>query len=277
MGHLGMVTAACLAHTGHWVTVLSDSATLPYPEGEPGLRDMFTQGIATRHIMLWDDVSGVSSSDVIWVTFDTPVDDYDQGHPEFIAEKLEAIRPFVSSHTTILISSQVPVGFTLATARKWQQEDISIHFAYVPENLRHGRAIDGFLKPDRIVVGAGPDVSHAKLEKIFHYFTTNIIWMPHNSAEMSKHALNSFLTMSATFANELERLCYVLDVNYADVEKALRSDPRIGKLAYVAAKPIEGQSLMREVNVLKSLAQQTDTYMPLVDAVLSSNGGHVRT
>lgn len=275
LGHLGLVTAACLAHTGHTVTALSSDG-MSSPKGEPGLSGLFVEGLISNRIIIENDLKSVSESDLIWITFDTPVDSYDQGHPEFIVERLEAIRPFVRSHTTILISSQVPVGFTLATAREWQTHDISIHFAYVPENLRHGLALDGFLNPDRIIVGAGPDVVHSKLEKIFNYFTANIEWMSINSAEMSKHALNSFLTMSATFANELERLCDTLDVNYRDVEKALRSDTRIGKLAYIAARPIQSQSLMREVNVLQSLAHRTDTYMPLIDAVLSSNGSHDR-
>jgi UDPglucose 6-dehydrogenase len=176
-----------------------------------------------------------------------------------------------------LISSQVPVG----TTRKLQQlcaqqfPNKNITFACSPENLRLGKAIDVFTKPDRVVVGLQTDTDKTRVQQLLKPFTDNIVWMSIESAEMTKHALNAFLATSVVFINELSTLCEQVGANAREVELGLKSEERIGPKAYLRpGNAIAGGTLARDVNFLIQIGQQKTTATPLFSALLESNHAH---
>lgn len=281
--HLGCVTAACVAAAGQSVIGLDfDEGTVARlsrgepPLFEPGLVDLVSSGLAQHTLRFTTDpAEALQNADVLWVTFDTPVDDDDVADVAWVRQQLDAVRPVVKPGCLVLISSQVPVGFTQAVERDWQNQGTDAKFAHSPENLRLGNAIEVFRHPGRVVIGTNDRAGRTQLAQLFAPFCSELIWMSVPSAEMTKHALNSFLALSVAYANELARLCDSLGANAADVEKGLRTDPRVGLKAYVSpGPPIAGGTLARDVTTLNRLALEHAVKTPVIGAIPDSNHLH---
>jgi UDPglucose 6-dehydrogenase len=283
--HLGCVTAACLADAGFQVTGLDlDETTVRnlnrgYPPiFEPGLEELVKKGFSSGNLRFTTDISdSVKEHDIIWVTFDTPVDEDDQADIDFVLGKIEALFPILEPGTLVLISSQLPVGST----RKLEQQfsisfpEKSVTFAYSPENLRLGKAIQAFTHPDRIVAGVRNENDKKLLTELFSPFTDQILWMSVESAEMTKHAINAFLATSVTFINEIAELCEATGADAKEVEQGLKSEPRIGPKAYLGpGSSYSGGTLARDISFLSSLGEQKKVPTHLISAVKKSNDSH---
>jgi UDPglucose 6-dehydrogenase len=281
--HLGCVTAACLASSGQRVIGLDPDpdrvsqlqAGQP-PIAEPGLSELIQAGLHTGQLSFTaEPASALARASVVWVTFDTPVDDQDQADSAWVRSQVEILRPHVSPGTLVLVSSQVPVGFTRLLERDWMVIDPTLSFACSPENLRLGHAIETFVRPERVVIGTGRSVQKERLKRLFTPFSQRIEWMLLESAEMTKHALNGFLALSVVYANELARLCEQVGADAKEVERGLRSEPRIGNRAYLApGAPLAGGTLARDVGFLRSLSVVHGVDAPLFEAIPRSNQVH---
>ena len=142
--HLGTVTAACCAAAGHEVIAFDDDKDVvrnlqngALPVNEPGLRALVASGSAAGNLRFTDDPSRTSDSEVIWICYDTPVDENDVPDAEFVVSRISRMVSFVKPGAVVLISSQLPVGSTA----KLQSFHPDFAFAYSPENLRLGKAI----------------------------------------------------------------------------------------------------------------------------------------
>lgn len=132
--------------------------------------------------------------------------------------------------------------------------------------------MDCFRNPDRIVVGIRGDADRGRLGALLAPFCRRIEWMSVESAEMTKHVLNAFLATSVSFINEVARLCERSGADAKDVERGLKSDPRIGSGAYLSPGPaFAGGTLARDVRFLERLGVAAETSTPLLSAVLASN------
>ena len=189
---------------------------------------------------------------MLWVTFDTPVNDRDEANVEFVRTQLEHIATALQPGTLVLISSQVPVGFTSALARAWQP--LALRYAYAPENLRLGKALEGFQHPERVIIGLQDQSDQSMLTEIFAPFCQRLEWMSIESAGNDETCTERFsLATSVTFINELARLCEVVGADAKDVERGLKSEGRIGPRAYLApGAAFAGGTLARDVRFLVS-------------------------
>ncbi|MBF0475532.1 MAG: UDP-glucose/GDP-mannose dehydrogenase family protein [Deltaproteobacteria bacterium] len=284
MWHLGTVTAACLAAAGFSVIGLDSNKEIidglsrgKLPIKEPGLENLVVAGTTKGLLSFTDSPDDITDSDILWVAYDTPVDEEDRADVDFVVENVRSVFPFLKSQTLIIISSQLPVG-SIKTLEELYHHDIpggAASFACVPENLRLGKAISVFTHPDRVVAGVRTEKDQALISRLLRPFTDNIIWMSVESAEMTKHALNSFLAVSITFINELAVICEQVGANVGDVEKGLKSDVRIGPGAYLrAGGPFAGGTLARDINYLISFGQKNNLATPLISGVLESNNTH---
>jgi len=150
-----------------------------------------------------------------------------------------------------------------------------VHFACSPENLRLGKAIQVFMEPDRVVVGVRSPEARAVIAALLAPVTDRIEWMSVESAEMTKHALNAFLAVSVTFANEIAAICERVGADAKEVERGLKSEARIGPRAYLApGAAFAGGTLARDVAFLEALARGHTLEAPLVAAVRPSNEFH---
>ena len=285
--HLGCTTAACLAKEGFGVVGLDlDRETVQNlqrghaPLMESGLDELLAYGLRQQTLRFsCQPDEALRGSDLVWVTFDTPVDESDEADVSFVEQQLHGVLQFVPTNTVILISSQVPVGFTGRLEQEWQDKrsDRPLIFGYSPENLRLGRAIESFSNPERVIVGVRGDKGKEQIASVFSPFCSHIEWMSIESAEMTKHALNAFLAMSIAFTNELARLCEQVGADAKEVERGLRSEPRIGSRAYVSpGAAYAGGTLARDVRFLIGLGAKAAVPTPLFAAVQSSNELHKR-
>ncbi|MBI4385973.1 MAG: UDP-glucose/GDP-mannose dehydrogenase family protein [Elusimicrobia bacterium] len=290
--HLGSVTAAALASLGHRVTGLDENpdvvaglAAADPPLFEPGLSELLRSGLDSGKLEFTTDPSrALQDADILWVTFDTPLDDADRADVRHVTSRVERIFQYLREGTVALISSQLPVGAVAALEKNFRKKypGCRVEFACSPENLVLGHAIDAFLRPARIVLGVhpisqgpGPSAAREKLAELLSPIGAPITWMSIPSAEMTKHALNAFLATSVVFANEIAGICENTGADAAEVETALRSDPRVGPKAYV--KPggaFAGGTLARDIGFLSALARKNRVAIPMLRGVLTSNASH---
>jgi UDPglucose 6-dehydrogenase len=278
--HLGSVTAACLAEAGHDVVgvepdegVIRDLDEGKPPVHEPGLSDLIAAGLRAGTLHFRSDLAALRGCDIVWVTFDTPVDDADRADVDWLRRRLNQALEHLTPGTLVLISSQVPARFTAALEKAW--EGHGVRLAVSPENLRLGKALDCFRKPERIVVGCRTAEDRALLERLLTPFAANLVWMSVESAEMTKHAVNAYLAASVTFINELARICESVGADVKEVERGLRSEGRIGPRAYLApGAAFAGGTLARDVRFLIDLADGQAVHAPLLRGIRESNGVH---
>lgn len=276
--HLGCVTAACAARHFQVTGLDFDAATVAKlnagqaPILEPGLNELIASGEAAGRLSFTTEAKvGCAGAAVLWLTYDTPVNEQDESDVESVLGNLRRALPYLPAGALVLISAQLPVGTCAMLEREFPQ----FNFAYSPENLRLGKAIDAFEKAERAVVGIRNDAKRALLEELFKPFAAQVLFMRTESAEMVKHALNSFLALSITFINEVARLCDHVGADAKEVSAGLKSEPRIGPKAYLLpGGPFAGGTLARDVVTLTKLAAAHQETISVIPAIKESNDLH---
>jgi UDPglucose 6-dehydrogenase len=274
--HLGSVTAACLAAAGHRVIGLDlDAPTIAKlregkaPISEPGLDELLAKHAA--NLEFTTDVAAATRADVAWVAYDTPVDADDKADVDFVVGEVAKMLPHLRDGAVVIVSSQLPVG-SVARLEKLRP---GVRFAASPENLRLGSAIRVFSDPDRVIVGVRDDETKVVITQLLAPITSKIEWMSVESAEMTKHAINAFLALSVTFANELASVAERVGADAKQVERGLKTESRIGPKAYLApGGAFAGGTLARDVAFLTAMGKQFDLALPLLSGVRPSNEAH---
>jgi UDPglucose 6-dehydrogenase len=283
--HLGSVTAACLAAAGHevigWdpdpdtVRALADGRP---PVAEPGLAALVAEDLASKRLRFTGDVAEATrSAEVVWIAFDTPVDDDDRADVEYVVDQVQRAFPSMQTGTLVLLSSQLPVGTVARLEAEWRAANNGreASFACSPENLRLGKALEVFTRPDRVIVGVRTDHDRARISALLAPITDRIEWMSVESAEMTKHAINAFLATSVTFINEIAALCERCGADAREVERGLKTEQRIGPRAYLGpGGAFAGGTLARDIAFLEALGRQKGLRTPLLDGVEASNREH---
>lgn len=269
--HLGSVNAACMAEAGNMIQVWDQSEAVgaswskgQAPLFEPGLLELIQKNWSKN--LSWQNSlqnSQLSDADWIVIAYDTPIDESDNILLETLEYGIAQItKQKLKKTCRFFVTSQVPVG----TTRRWikqikQSNPDWIGTAYyMPENLRLGEAIKSFLSPDRIVLGieAQTDETIERSENEFRSLTglkeATVASMTLESAEMVKHALNSFLATCVVFANELSNICEAQGANAWDVVKSLKLDSRVGPKAFLRpGLGFAGGTLARDVRTLSKV------------------------
>ena len=282
--HLGSVTAACLARGGHAVVGLDHDPQViaglrcgEPPLFEPGLKELVAAGLSSGRLRFeTDSARAVADAELVWVTFDTPVNEEDVPLLSAVFDPVAALFNLLPDRCLVFVSSQVPVGTTrrlAGVAVDLGRSDLT--FGYSPENLRLGKAIEVFTRPDRVVVGLQSQDDRGKVEYMLAPFSTNIVWMGLEAAEMTKHAINAFLATSVTFMNEIAAICEHVGVDAKEVERGLKSEQRIGPGAYLSpGGAFSGGTLARDITTLIDLGRDRGVPVTLVSAVRDSNARH---
>lgn len=283
--HLGSVISACLASSGHYVVgfdsnkeVIRNLKKNKAPLFEPELNTLIACGTRGGQLRFTDDIrDAYQDIDILWITYDTPVNDEDIANIDFVIDQVKSSINFMPDGLLVLISSQLPVG-TISLLEDFVKDFYSqknLSFACSPENLRLGRAINVFLRPDRIVVGIRSCDDKKKLEQLLLPITDKIEWMSVESAEMTKHAINAFLATSVTFVNEIAAICELVGADAKEVERGLKSEGRIGPKAYLSpGGPFAGGTLARDIEFLGKISHDWQLSTPLLSSVRLSNDVH---
>ncbi|MEK9173137.1 MAG: nucleotide sugar dehydrogenase [Patescibacteria group bacterium] len=279
--HLGEVYSAGLADLGHAVIGISEDSALidnfkkaipPLPE--PELQELIQKNLLSGWLSFSADFEEIKNCNVLWFTFDTHVNDADEVDLSPIWQNLEKSLPFVSEKTLIVVTSQVPIGTSRKICEfiKTERPDLIFDYAYTPENLRLGEAVRCFFNPTRIIIGANSGDSSRKMKEIFSGLNTDFLEMSAASAEMSKHAINSFLATSVSFINDIADACEKTGADVLSVSRALRSESRIGPKAFLdAGLGFSGATLGRDLKILMNLANERKLDLPIIKNVFAKN------
>ena len=279
--HLGEVFSGCLAELGNNVVGIDENVevvdnlnkgSVPLPE--PKLDKIVSRNIKKGRLRFSTDFKLLKDRDIFWITIDTPVDKHDKADPSKIFAYIKKSLPYLKNGILIVVSSQLPVGSYIKISKfiKENRKNFKFDYAYVPENLRLGEAVDSFMQPSRIIIGIGSTKRKADLVRIFRKFKANTLTVNVASAEMIKHATNAYLATSLSFIYDIADICEVVGADVTQVSRGLRLDARIGEAAYLdASAGFSGGHLARDLQYLLEIAKSKKINLPVIDSVVQKN------
>ncbi len=282
--HLGSVVSACLADLGYRVTGYDPDADRVRdlmdgtpPLYEPDLSELIAAGLAGRRLSFTSDLpQAVAGATYVLLTFDTPLDDQDRVDLSGLLSTVAEMAPRLDDGATVIVMSQVPAGACQHIRLAIQQASPQRHFHLVcsPENLKLGQAIDRFLRPPVVVLGADDEAALDAAEALFAPIPAPKLRLDVRTAEMVKHALNGFSATCISFADEIAALCDETGADAAALAQAMRYDGRVGpETPLQPGLGFAGGTLARDLNALRSIGDGAGRDTPLLDAVLAVNEG----
>jgi len=211
-------------------------------------------------------ITSLKDCDVCWIAIDTPISKEGQGDTKPVFDAVGKISYELKDGCLVICSSQVPVGSSKEIIKILG----NVSYAYIPEHMRIGRGIYDFINLKQITIGTEGEKCKHTLTSIFHdktVFFTNI-----ETAEMIKHATNAYLATTVSLMNDIADICEQVGADVVDVTKALRSDWRIGKEAYLdVSVGFRGGHFDRDIHYLQEVAKDNDVETPILDAVMEKN------
>jgi UDPglucose 6-dehydrogenase len=245
------------------------------PLFEPGLAELMVRHRANGRLRFTSSVrDGVKDSSHVVIAYDTPVNEQDEPDLGPITATVDALAGSLEDGTTIIISSQVPVGTCEALARRLRSLNpgLRIGMACVPENLRLGQAIGRFLQPDLMVFGAESVATMERVEALYSPIPGPRVRTDLRTAEMVKHAINAYLATCISFGNEMANLCDEVGADAFKVVQALKLESRVSPEApLLPGLGFAGGTIARDITVLRKLAAQHGYAAPLLNGVLAVN------
>ncbi len=266
-GYVGLVTGACFAEVGHTVTCVDADArkvaTLRsggIPIYEPGLEQLVAKNVAAGRLTFTDSTAeGVERSEVIFIAVPTPPQPDGSVDMSYIEAVAREIASCLSRYRIIVDKSTVPVKTAekvTETIRRYRKASVDFDVVSNPEFLREGFAVDDLMKPDRIVIGVGGQRPVAAMREIYTPFNAPIIVTDTNSAELIKHAANSFLALKISYANALSVICEAAGANVQEVTRGMGLDNRIGTKFLQAGLGFGGSCFPKDLHAFIKISEE---------------------
>ena len=262
--HLGCVIASSWASLGCNVRAvdpdegrIQDLKRGIPPLYEPHLTESIQENLAAGRICFSSGFESLGACDYVFLAYDTPVLEDDTSDTGFLERTVMDIGPFLKRDAILIVSSQSPVGFCGHLRQLLGEKRRGLELAYSPENLRLGEALECYRNPGRIVLGSENIATESRCVRLLGRITKNILCMNLAGAELTKHAINSYLAASIVFVNGLSDLCESRGANIDDVVRGMKSDPRIGPRAYLSPGiGFSGGTLGRDLKALDEVNRQ---------------------
>jgi len=282
-GYVGLVTGTCLAETGNEVVCVDIDAQKvammqqgKVPIYEPHLDVLFNRNIKAGRLKFTTSLEeGLSFGDIVFLALPTPEDEDGSADLSYILGVAEQIGNLITEYKVIVDKSTVPVGTAeKVTATIAKNAKVDFDVVSNPEFLREGFAVDDFLKPERIVVGASSERAIELMKKLYNPFVRSgnpIIIMDENSAELTKYAANSFLATKITFMNEIANFCEKVGADVDKVRIGMGTDSRIGKRFLFPGIGYGGSCFPKDVKALQKSGKDNGYDFEILDAVIEVN------
>ena len=287
-GYVGLVTGTCFADVGNQVLCIdNDQSKIDMLNGgqipiyEPGLEKLVKEGVKQGRLKFTTDISAaVKHAEIIFIAVGTPPNEDGAADLSHVLTVAKSIGQSLSDYRLIVTKSTVPVGTAAKVREAIQAElddrqlDVKFGVASNPEFLKEGAAIQDFMKPDRVVVGADEDRAVDLMRNLYAPFNCNhdrLIVMDIPSAELTKYAANAMLATKISFMNELSNLAELLDADIELVRQGIGSDPRIGYHFIYPGCGYGGSCFPKDVQALHKTAAQNGYTARLLDAVEAVN------
>ena len=266
-GYVGLVTGTCFAEVGHNVICVDcDKKKIDLlqageiPIYEPGLKDLVEKNVDAGRLSFTDSTAeGVEKADVIFIAVPTPPLEDGSVDLSFIELVAREIADCMSSYKIIVDKSTVPVktGEKVAeTIKRYCKSDCDFDVISNPEFLREGFAVEDLMKPDRIVIGSVSERPNKAMQEIYKPFNAPIIFTDINSAELIKHAANSFLAMKISYINAVAAICEESGANVEEVANGIGMDNRIGRRFLNASLGFGGSCFPKDLSAFIRISDE---------------------
>jgi UDPglucose 6-dehydrogenase len=282
-GYVGLVVGACFAETGNQVTGADvDRAKIEglqknvLPIYEPGLDTLVERNQSAARLTFTTDVpAAIADSDVVFIAVGTPPDEDGSADLRHVLAVAETIGRSLTREIVVVTKSTVPVG-TAAKVRACivRHARFPFHVVSNPEFLKEGAAVDDFMKPDRVVLGAESDYARSIMAELYAPFVRTgkpILFMDVASAELTKYAANAMLATRISFMNDIASLCDKVGGNVDMVRRGIGSDDRIGPAFLFPGPGYGGSCFPKDVKALIRTAHDEGHDLRILDAVEAVN------
>ena len=282
-GYVGLVTGTCFAETGNDVTCvdidkskvekLSNGQITIY---EPGLEKLFLRNVKEERLRFTTSLEeGIKGAEIIFLALPTPPGEDGSADLKYILGVADHLGKILGDYKVVVDKSTVPVG-TAEKVHAAISKNYKGEFDVVsnPEFLREGVAVEDFMKPDRVVIGAGSERARKVMGELYAPFVRSgnpIIYMDVRSAELTKYAANSFLATKISFMNEVAQLCERLGADVDMVRRGIGSDDRIGKRFLFPGIGYGGSCFPKDVQALVKSSNEVDYEFRILNAVMDVN------
>jgi UDPglucose 6-dehydrogenase len=285
-GYVGLVTGTCFAEVGHHVICVdNDAAKIKVlqeggiPIFEPGLEELVRKNVAAGRLSFSTSIAdGVERSDVVFIAVPTPPLPDGAVDLSFIEKVARDIAGAMTAYKIIVDKSTVPVktGDKVTEAiKRYCKARVEFDVVSNPEFLREGFAVSDLMKPDRIVIGVRSQRPVPAMKEIFQPFNAPIIVTDINSAELIKHASNSFLALKISYINAISVICEATGANVQEVANGMGMDERIGRRFLNASLGFGGSCFPKDLSAFIKIAEQLGYDFALLKEVQKINAAQM--
>jgi len=274
-GYVGLVTAVCLAELGHDVVGTDsvaekiDKASQGIPHiYEPGLEELLKSNLKKGNLTFSHDLDQtIQDADVLFVSVNTPQKEDGSADMTFVEKVARKIAENLNAYKLVVEKSTVPVKTS-----QWIKKTITLHkknemdfdVASNPEFLREGSAVSDFMNPDRVIIGVETERAKEILVKIYEKYKDRVIITNIDTAELIKHASNSFLAMKISYINFISDLCDKTDADVRQVAEGMGLDARIGSRFLRAGVGYGGSCFPKDIKALAKIGEDLGVNVSLL-------------
>src|SRR5689334_16255442 len=281
-GYVGLVTGTCFAEVGHRVICVDNDASKVktlraggIPIYEPGLEELVKKNTASGRLSFTTSTAeGVENSEVVFIAVPTPPMSDGAVDLSFIEKVAREIAAGITTYKIVVDKSTVPVktGDKVAeTIKRYCKAKVDFDVVSNPEFLREGFAVEDLMKPDRIVIGVRSERPVPAMKELYAPFKAPIIVTDINSAELIKHASNSFLALKISYINAISVLCEATGANVQEVANGMGMDERIGRRFLNASLGFGGSCFPKDLSAFIKIAEQVGYDFGLLKEVQKVN------
>ena len=283
-GYVGLVSGVCFAETGNDVICVDiDERKVEMlnngqvPIYEPGLEVLFERNARQGRLKFTTNLEeAIKATDIVFLALPTPPGEDGSADLKYVLGVAEQIGPMIDRYKVIVDKSTVPVGTAdkVTAAIEANADRDMFDVVSNPEFLREGKAVEDFLKPDRVVIGVTNTKARDVMGKLYEPFVRQgnpIIFMDERSAELTKYAANSFLATKITFMNEIANLCELVGADVDMVRRGIGSDTRIGKRFLFPGVGYGGSCFPKDVQALGLTSKQYEYDFQILNSVMDVN------
>ena len=287
-GYVGLVSGTCFSEMGNKVTCIDiDQKKIQKLENgiipifEPGLEQMVLKNVKNKNLFFSTNLrEAISDAEIVFIAVGTPMGDDGSADLQYVLAVAKSIGESMVKELVVVDKSTVPIGTADKVKSTIQKEldkrgvQIKFHVVSNPEFLKEGAAIDDFMKPDRVVIGAETEYAFDKMKQLYSpFFRTHdrFITMDIRSAEMTKYAANAMLATKISFMNEIANICERVGADANQVRIGIGSDKRIGYSFIYPGAGYGGSCFPKDVKALKKIAEEYGYKANLITSVEDVN------
>ena len=287
-GYVGLVSGTCFAEMGNKVTCVDiDPVKIEklnkgiIPIFEPGLEQMVLKNVKNKNLLFTTNLGeAISDAEIVFIAVGTPMGDDGSADLQYVLAAAKSIGQLMQQRMIIVDKSTVPVGTadqvkeTIQKELKIRNSDLEFDMVSNPEFLKEGAAINDFMKPDRVVIGAETAEAMDIMKQLYSpFFRTHdrFITMDVRSAEMTKYAANAMLATKISFMNEIANICEKVGADANQVRIGIGSDQRIGYSFIYPGAGYGGACFPKDVKALTKIAKENGYTAQLISAVEKVN------